>query len=273
MTLSVVFIYRNSIADLPPALASVKWADEIIGIETGSTDGSTQLMLRHKARVVHSDKYGFHHWRNLGLAHATSDWLLYLDTDERLTPELISEIKRTIKSAKHTAYTISRFEYLHGKYLEHWPDSRVIRLFRRDALVKWTGKVHEQPTYAGTLGDLGNPMLHLTHKDITTNLAKTSAWSDIESDLLLRAKHPPMVGWRFFRIILTEFFGRFFVQGLWRDGTEGVIESIYQSFSRFITYLRLWEKQRNPSLSDTYKQIDKDLVKELEKYYEKSFTL
>ncbi len=72
-----------------------------------------------------------------------------------------------------------------------------------------------------------------------------------------------MKGWRFFRVILTEFWNRFVKQGLWKDGTEGSIEVIYQMFSVFLTYVRFWEKQRKPSLKQTYAQIDKDVLEEL----------
>jgi len=81
--------------------------------------------------------------------------------------------------------------------------------------------------------------------------------------MLFKANHPPMKGWRFFRIILTEFWQRAIKQGLWHDGTEGTIEIIYQMFSRFLTYERLWEMQRHPSLKKTYQEIDKKILEKL----------
>ena len=89
-------------------------------------------------------------------------------------------------------------------------------------------------------------------------------WSRLEAQMLFKAGHPPMQGWRFARIMLTEFWDRFVKQRLFRDGIEGWIEVIYQMFSRFLTYERLWEMQRNPSLKETYQTIDKKILAEVE---------
>jgi hypothetical protein len=107
-------------------------------------------------------------------------------------------------------------------------------------------------------------MVHLSHKNIDEKLKSTIVWSRMEAKMLFDANHPPMAGWRFIRIMLTEFWDRCIKQGLWKDGTEGWIEIIYQMFSKFLTYERLWEMQRKPSLSDAYKNIDKQVLSELE---------
>ena len=80
--------------------------------------------------------------------------------------------------------------------------------------------------------------------------------------MLLKANQPPMKGWRFWRILFTEFITRFVRQGLWRDGNEGNIEVIYQMFSRFLTYVQLWQLQRQPTLKQTYASIDKKILDE-----------
>ena len=151
-----------------------------------------------------------------------------------------------------------------GKHLDHWPHPRVHRLFKKEALIRWQGKLHEQPQVKGTTGQVRHQLIHLSHKNIDEKVLNTLSWSHLEAENLIKAKHPPMKGWRFFRVILTEFWRRFIKQGLWKDGTEGSIEVIYQMFSVFLTYVRFWEKQRKPSLKQTYAQIDKDVLKELE---------
>jgi hypothetical protein len=138
-------------------------------------------------------------------------------------------------------------------------------LIKKTALKKWRGKLHEQPEIIGEIGQLKQQLIHLSHKNIDEKVSGTLKWSKLEAEMLFKANHPPMKGWRFFRIILTEFWHRFVKQGLWRDGTEGYIEVIYQMFSRFLTYERLWELQRQPSLKKTYQDIDKKIIKEIKK--------
>ena len=112
------------------------------------------------------------------------------------------------------------------------------------------------------MGHLKNQMVHLSHKNIDEKLTNTLVWSRYEAQMLLEVKHPRMVWWRFLRIMFSEFWSRAVKQGLWKDGTEGWIEIIYQVFSRFITYERLWEAQRKPSLKEIYEDIDKQILKE-----------
>ena len=265
--LSVIILAHNVEQEIVPALESSKFADEIIVVDTdtGSTDKTVTISIKHGARIVKSPGYNFAQWRNDGAQAARGEWLLYLDSDERITVKLAKEILQTIENPNFEAYTISRFEVFLGKHLEHWPDSRVLRLIKKSALKRWEGRVHEQPSIAGKVGKLKEQMVHLSHKNIDEKVTSTMKWSLIEAEMMLNAGHPPMAGWRFLRIMFTEFFHRFIRQGLWRDGVEGWIEVIYQMFSKFISYERLWELQRKPSLKETYKKIDQQIIEEWRK--------
>lgn len=260
-SISVIILAKNVAAEILPALKTAsRLSKDIILVDTGSTDDTIKLSRPYVATLVQTSGHDFSKWRNIGAANSTADWLLYLDSDERLTPKLIAEINRTIAAPKHAAYTIARLDVILGKHLPHWGDSRVLRLIKRDSLVKWQGRLHEQPRINGTIGNLFEPMVHLTHKNIDEKVKGTLRWSRLEADLLLKANHPPMKGWRFIRVMLTEFWRRAVRQRLWLDGTEGWIEIIYQMFSVFITYVRLWELQHQPSLKKTYQQIDRKIL-------------
>lgn len=265
--ISVIILAHNVEEEIVAALETSKFADEVIVVDTdtGSTDKTVEISLKKGARVVKSPTYNFSKWRNDGAQAARGDWLLYLDSDERIPVKLAKEVIKTVNDPKHAAYTISRFEVFLGKHLEHWPDPRVLRLIKKDALKRWEGKVHEQPVIDGTIGDLQEQMVHLSHKNIDEKLVSTIKWSRLEAEMMFKAEHPPMAGWRFIRIMITEFWHRFFLQGLWKDGIEGWIESIYQVFSKFLSYERLWELQRKPSLPDTYKDIDQQIISEWKK--------
>lgn len=91
-------------------------------------------------------------------------------------------------------------------------------------------------------------------------LKKTGEWSEVEADLRLKAGHPPVSWWRILRVMMGEFYEQFFRKKIWRFKTEGFIEGIFQVFSIFITYVRLWEKQRKKSLSESYRELEKKVV-------------
>ncbi len=265
MKLSIIILARNVAEEIVPAIKSSQFADEVIVVDTGSTDGTQEVCRKLGVRLVQSPGDSFAKWRNDGAKSARGEWLLYLDSDERIPVKLAKEVLATIDSTEFSAFTISRYEVFLGKHLNHWGDPRVLRLMRKNSLKRWEGKLHEQPKIVGKVGDLRQQMVHLSHKNIDEKVHSTLAWSRIEAKMLLDAEHPPMAGWRFIRIMLTEFWDRCIKQGLWRDGTEGWIEIIYQMFSKYMTYERLWEMQRKPSLKETYKNIDKQILEEWEK--------
>ena len=265
LKISAIIIAKNAALEIIPALESLGFVDEIVVVDNGpSTDGTIKIAQKYRAKIVHSTSNSFAVWRNEGAENASGDWLLYLDSDERIDARLASEIKRSIRSEQFTAYTIPRYEIFLGKHLEYWGDSHVLRLIKKDKLKKWVGKLHEQPQIVGQIGSLKNSLLHLSHKNIDEKVLNTLEWSKSEAKMLFESHHPQMVGWRFIRIILTEFWLRF-KRGLWRDGTEGWIELIYQTFSVFLTYVRLWEMQRQPSLKETYEKIDRQFLDDLKK--------
>lgn len=261
--LSIIILAKDVAEEIIPALKTSKFADEIILVDTGSTDNTIAVSRPYATKIVKTSGQDFAAWRNLGASEATGDWLLYLDSDERIPVPLSSEILAVIQNPKFSAYTIPRRDIMLGRYLPHWPDSRVLRLIKKSSLTRWEGKLHEQPIISGEIGDLKNSLIHLTHKNIDEKVLNTLNWSHLEAELLLKANHPKMTAWRFWRILFTEILTRL-SQGLWKDGTEGTIEIIYQSFSRFITYVRLWELQHEPSLKKTYQNIDQKILKELE---------
>ncbi|MGB9911236.1 MAG: glycosyltransferase family 2 protein [Microgenomates group bacterium] len=249
--ISVIIIGKNAKDLIKDCLLSVKWADEIIYLDGGSTDGTLEIVKEFKKvkiRFQKEKKMDFAEWHNQGIGESKGEWIFYLDTDERVTPELKKEISEIISknSKEFSAYAIPRQNILLGRPVRFggwWPDYQ-IRLFKRENLRKWEGKLHERPVFEGKLGYLKNPILHITHRDLSSMVEKTNQWSEIEAELLYKSGHPPMTWWRFLRIMLTEFWERGIKKQGWRDGVVGWIEIIYQMFSRFITYAKLWEKQK-----------------------------
>ncbi|MCJ7792459.1 MAG: glycosyltransferase family 2 protein [Candidatus Marinimicrobia bacterium] len=252
--LSVVIITRNEAKNIAACLQSVQWADEVILVDSGSTDKTREIAQKAGAKIISLPfkELAFAQWRNEGLKAAKGKWLLYVDADERVTPELKKEIETLIKGKPDVAaYQIPRRNYYLGKEVRYggaWPNY-VKRLFLREKLKRWEQKLHEDPVFEGELGTLKNPLLHQAHQSLTAMMAKTSQWSKIEAELLDEAHHPPVTWWRILRMMLTEFWERGIKLQGWRDGTVGWIELIFQMFSRFATYAQLWELQQKKKKS------------------------
>ena len=104
--------------------------------------------------------------------------------------------------------------------------------------------MHESPIVEGAIGQLQSPIVHFSHRDLFSMVEKTNEWSEIEAKLRFKSQHPKMTWWRFPRVMMTAFFNSYILQGGWKIGTVGIMESIYQAFSTFITYAKLWELQK-----------------------------
>lgn len=252
MKLSVIVITKNEAARIGTCLASLSWIDEIIVVDNGSTDSTREIAKNHGATVISAgDVRDFAKLHNLGSVKAKSEWLFYIDADETVTEELAKEIKEAVSRQQPviSGYEIRRKNF----YLGHpWPgDEYILRLMRKDALRQWYGELHETARVDGTINRLTSPMLHDTHRTLGEMVTKTNEWSKVEAILRLRAGHSPVVWWRFIRVMLTAFLDSFFRQGGWRAGVVGWIESIYQAFSIFITYAKLWELQQKKNYEKT----------------------
>jgi glycosyltransferase involved in cell wall biosynthesis len=245
--ISAIIIAKNEEEKIGECLESVSWVDEIVVVDNGSDDNTIQISEEHNAVVLNKPTGTYKDLRNFGLEKAKGKWILYIDADERVTPLLVSEIQKLLAgSQEHNAYAIPRRNIVLNKEMKHgglWPDY-VKRLFLKEKLSKWKGDLHEEPIFEGDLGHLKSPFVHIKHDNLYDMVEKTNKWSLVEAKMLLDANHPKMSWWRFIRVILTEAWYRLIRLGGYKDGVEGFIYSIYQSWSKFITYAKLWELQR-----------------------------
>lgn len=248
-TISVIINTGNEEREIDECLESVGWADEIIVcLSQLATDKTGEIARKYGAKVVVQQpvETNYAAWHNQGMKLAKGDWLFWVDADERIPPLLREEILSAVKNSPNSVYAVPRRNFLLGKEL-HWggwyPDYAK-RLFRKKDLKGWQGDLHEQPIFTGQLGKLANPMLHYQPEQIDPALKKTIRWSLLEANLLFKANRPKSSWWRVLRMGFTTLFERLVKKQGFRDGVEGWIESIYQSFHTMIVYLRLWELQR-----------------------------
>lgn len=262
--LSVIIITKNEEDRIKTCLESVKWADEIIVADNGSRDKTLEIVKKYTKKIVIFIGEDFAAWRNRATQEASGEWILYVDPDERVLTSLKDEILQLIKTGKNSAYAISRRNIIFGREVNYdpfWPDW-VIRLIKKNALEGWVGKVHEYPKYTGSLGYTKNSFLHLTHRGVDQIVLKSLELSKIDARLRLESNHPKMSGWRFLRIFITEIFNQGIRRKGFFNGTIGIMDSILQAFSMYITYVRLWELQEKDPLEKVYEAIDKKLVED-----------
>lgn len=244
-------------------LATLSFADEVVVVDSGSDDNTISIASREGAKVVEVTGGSFKDWRNAGKEAVQTDWILYIDSDERVTPKLAREIEHTIQFTSNSAYALRRHNIHFGRWLEHggWEQDNLVRLFKRPNLQKWEGDVHEHAVFEGILGELKEPLVHLTHRNIRDGLVKSYTWTGIEAELLYSAHTKPVRPFTLVRKFLMEFFRRLVFKRGYKDGMEGWIEAFQQAINRFFVYERLWELQQKPTLEERYDAIEKEIAK------------
>lgn len=247
-SLTAIVIAKDEEKMLPGCLETLDWVDEILVVDNGSIDNTAKIAKKYKAKIIdlkRKEKPNFSEARNRGLKEAKTDWVFYIDADERVSRELRAEILEVLENANTNVYAIPRKNFIFGrefKYTGQSPDY-VKRLFRRTKLKKWEGLLHEEPVFEGNLGHLKSKLVHEKHESLSEMVEKTNRWSEIEAKLMYDAGHPPMNVMRFVSAMAREAWLRMIRQRAFLDGPEGIIYAIYQVFSRFTSYAKLWEMQ------------------------------
>lgn len=262
-TISAILIIKNEAPMLNNCLKTLNWCDEIVVVDDGSTDKSGDIAKKHDAKVINFTSDSFADLREKGAQEAQSDWIFYIDADERVTPQLANEILHQVNTSEATAYSVSRKNILYGSHLEYggWQDDRVERLFKKDSLQGWYGQVHESPRYSGQLSHLSQPLIHLTHRNTISGLIKSAEWTPIEARELFAANTPRVSFFTLLRKGGMEFLRRIFFKQGYRDGMPGLVEATVQAINRVLVYIQVWELQQNPSLEEAYQQQEVEIQK------------
>lgn len=269
--ISVVIIAKNEEEILEGCLKSVLWTDEIILVDDNSIDKTRDIAKVYHAKIFHHKWLGFSQQKNFGILQATGDWILSLDADERISLDLQKEIKKVLNNpSSKDAYALNRYNVFLGKLMRHggWYPDEPIRLFKKGkAQFDVSLPIHEVIKIQGSIGKLSSPLYHLSHRNIASDLEKTLLYSKIQSNYLYTQNAAPISIFHLSSRMLIHFFNRFIRAKGYKDGMEGFIEATYQTFSQiFIIQSMLWEKQRDKSTQELYREIDKAIEENL---YEK----
>lgn len=249
--LSIIIYTHNEENNIKECIESAKLlTDNIIIIDSQSQDKTMVIadQLGCKSYSVAYSSY-VEPVREIGIRKAMTDWVLIMDADEKITKELAAEIKLKINNQDIAYYKVPRKNIFARKYwLKHgwWPDYQ-IRLINTKHFVTWPKAIHSTPTINNNMGFLQEPLIHYFHGDFDKMVEKTINFENIEANLLFEAKRKAKTI-TFFRKFLGELYRRLIRDLGLLDGKIGIIESIYQAFSKTITYLYLYEKKKSSTI-------------------------
>ena len=255
--ISLVIITYNEEGNIQECLESAKWMDEIIVVDSFSTDRTLEICKRFTARVYQRPFTGFGVQKNFGIEKASMDWVFVLDADERITGELRGEIEGILMLAENefSAYRVARKNHFYGHWLRwggHYPDWQV-RLFRNGAGWNDDFEPHHNFIFQGNLGTLQNPLIHYTERNISDHFPKLNRFTNLAAEV--RVKTCKRVHWYdlVFRP-LVNFFQVYFRKQGFRDGIPGFIQAIFKSLYTFVKYAKVWEiHQRKKSIQDAHR--------------------
>jgi glycosyltransferase involved in cell wall biosynthesis len=241
---SVIIITRDEEADIAACLASVDFARERIVVDSGSTDATVRI-ARAAGAVVHetADWPGFGPQKNRALAQATQPWVLSIDADERVTPELRSEILRVVQAGEGgcEVWDMPRRSSFCGQYMLHsgWYPDRVTRLFRRGAARFSDDLVHERLVSDRPLGHLRSDLLHATYPDLETALDKLDRYSTAAARGMAQGGRRASLGGAVIRG-LWAFFRTYVLRLGFLDGRLGFVLAVTVAEGTYYKYLKLW---------------------------------
>jgi glycosyltransferase involved in cell wall biosynthesis len=238
--ISATIITLNEERNIARALESLRCCDEVVVVDSGSTDRTTDIACKLGARVIDSPWRGYAGQKNYASEHASHDWVLSIDADESLSEALEAEIWQIKKTGpRFDAYTMPRLAQYLGRWILHsgWYPDRKIRLFdRRKA--RWIGDyVHESVQVNGSIGALESNLLHFTCDSLAEHLRTMDRYTTLAAEQLIDQKET--IAWP--KLVfdpLWTFFSTYFLKQGFRDGVEGLCIAYMAAFYNFLKYAK-----------------------------------
>ena len=244
--ISVVVVTLNEEERLRSCLESAAWADEVIVVDAESADKTVQVAREFTDRVFVQPWPGFAAQKNFGLEQATGEWVLSLDADEEVSPELRDEIRAALaRQTPCAGYRIPRRNIMWGRFMRRgglYPDWQ-LRLFRRGRGRFVERAVHESVEVTGEVERLGAPLVHRSYRDISDFLTRADRYSTLAAEDWVRSGRRPRTG----DLILRpagRFLSMYVVHGGFRDGWRGFLLAVLYAYYVFIRSAKVWERTR-----------------------------
>ena len=240
--LSVAIITFNEEQSIRDALESVKWADEIVIVDSFSTDQTVALCREYTARVYRIPWQGHVQQKQFATDQTTHAWVLSIDADERVSPALAAEIRAVLAGEpEYAGYAMPRKTYYLGGWIRHcgwYPDYKV-RLFHKQA-GQWGGEnPHDRVDVRGPTARLHHDLYHYSYTDIADHVGKMNSYSSIAA----AQKRGTVSGAEILARTVLTFFKKYILKQGFRDGTRGLLVSLFAAFTVALKYAKLWERR------------------------------
>ena len=245
LPISVIVISRNAAAVISECLASVTFADDLVVVDSGSDDATMEIARTFGARVFHEEWTGFGLQKRFAVTQAKHDWVLCVDTDERVSPALAESLRIAVSDTAYSVYAMPRRNRFMGRWLRHgegYPDWSVRFFDRRHA--QWSDDaVHEKVLTTEAVGRLQGDLLHESAEDIETYLAKQNRYTTLQAQSLFESG-AQVSGLKVVLSPVARFF-KFYIMRLGvLDGLPGLVHILIGCFNSFMKYAKLRELQR-----------------------------
>jgi (heptosyl)LPS beta-1,4-glucosyltransferase len=252
--LTATVITRNEARNIAAALESVSWADEIVVVDSRSTDGTVDIARRHATRVEVRDWPGYSAQKNHAAELASHDWILSIDADERVPRELAAEIRAVLTDAPSSrGYRIPRVTRYLGRWIRStdWYPDYQLRLYDRRA-GRWNGRrVHESVTLEGTPGVLRQELQHFAYRDISHHLATIDRYTTLAAEQWLDEGRRTTALSALAHARLA-FARNYILRRGFTDGAAGLLVSCLNSYYVFLKFAKLWELQQTRTATETH---------------------
>ncbi len=248
--LSVTIITLNEERNIERCLKSVQWADEIVVVDSGSTDQTLDICRQYDCNIMETEWLGFGRTKQLAVDSASNDWIFSIDADEEMTPELAQRLRNILQMSEHKvyAYRINRRSFYLGKLIKHsgWNRDYPLRFFNRLYGHFNDKPVHEGVESSGEVQEIHEMLLHYTFPTLTSHLKKIEQYSRLGAlEKAERGKSAGVCG----AVLrgLLEFVQIYIFKAGFLDGKRGLILAVNSAFAAYMKYLMLWEETKKPN--------------------------
>lgn len=238
--ISVTIITGNEETNIRDCLESVKWADEIIVVDSESTDRTVEIAKQFTDKIFIRKWEGFASQKSFALNQASNDWVLSLDADERVTPKLAEEILNS-DIDRFDGYKIKRENYFIGRQITGcgWGRDFQLRLFRKSRTKLTDRLVHEGFSVDGTISELKAAISHFSYRNLKDGFGKINEYSTLEANE--KAYKKKITGLRVVFYPVWAFLQHYFIRKGFRDGKHGLMVSLMHAMTKLQVYMKIWE--------------------------------
>jgi glycosyltransferase involved in cell wall biosynthesis len=242
--ISAVIITKNEETNITECLKSISWTNEIILVDAQSTDKTVELAKDFTSKIFVHEWEGFAKQKEFALSKVSNEWVLNIDADERISPMLKDEIIN-LEENDADGYYIRRENYLLKKHIKScgWDNDYQLKLVRKSKTRLADRLVHERFIVDGKTERLKHRLVHFTFTSIEKTLGKINYYSSLRAEELFN-KGKQVGGFTIISHGLAAFFKFYILYGGFRDGVYGLIISLFNSFTKFLVYMKVWELQK-----------------------------